>query len=98
MTSLLSHAILRMAYLLVPRPARPEWLCEWQAELWIVLRYGERGQALEFCLGSFRDALAVRRLGARAMASPGLLRLSTPLGCLVTLAILAVAAAVIFAA
>ena len=48
-------AILRNAALLVPAPARAEWLAEWRAELWYV-----EHDATAFCLGSFRDALWLR--------------------------------------
>lgn len=49
-------AILRNAALLVPVDERSEWLAEWKAELCYVDH-----DATAFCLGSFRDAIGLRR-------------------------------------
>jgi hypothetical protein len=56
MSAPLHFAILRCASILVPGDDRPEWLAEWQAELWYL-----RGRAMRFCLGAFRDAIWLRR-------------------------------------
>lgn len=52
-------AILRSAALLVPVEERSEWLAEWKAELYYV-----EHDATAFCLGSFRDAMWLRRNSA----------------------------------
>jgi hypothetical protein len=52
----LQVTILRNAALFVPAPERAEWFAEWRAELC----YVDHG-AITFCLGSFRDALWLRR-------------------------------------
>jgi hypothetical protein len=49
-------AILRNAALFVPAPERAEWFAEWRTELC----YVDHG-TMAFCLGSFRDALWLRR-------------------------------------
>ena len=72
-------AILRSAACLVPSEQRGEWFAEWSAELWHVQRSGER-QATGFCLGSFRDALWLRR-NSPPDAQPWL-HLETPARCL----------------
>jgi len=58
---LLCLVILRCAGLLAPRSRRADWLAEWRGELWYVLRRSDCQQALSFCLGSFRDAVWLRR-------------------------------------
>ena len=83
-------AMLRMAAWLVPGDRRAEWLAEWSAELWHVRQSGE-GRTTRFCLGSFRDALWLRRNGPPD-ARPWL-RLESPARCLGTFV---VAAAVCF--
>ena len=55
-------AILWSAARLLPRGQREEWFAEWDAELWHVRRSGAFRTA-RFCLGSFRDALWLRRFG-----------------------------------
>ena len=53
-------AVLRTAARLVPGEQRAEWFAEWSAELWQVRQSGGWRTA-RFCLGSFRDALWMRR-------------------------------------
>jgi len=72
-------AILRIAACLVPGDQRSEWLAEWRAELQYLRRCGAP-QATAFCLGSFRDALWLRR-NSPPDAGPWL-RLETPAHCL----------------
>jgi hypothetical protein len=48
------------AALLVPGSEREEWLAEWRSELWYLMRGGGSSTG-SFCLGSFRDALWLRR-------------------------------------
>ncbi|MGB6077644.1 MAG: hypothetical protein WBG29_18580 [Candidatus Acidiferrales bacterium] len=74
-------AMLRNAALLVPAPERGEWLAEWKAELCYV-----NHDATAFCLGSFRDALWLRR---KSFSVRRALSLDSPLRCVVFLAILA---------
>jgi len=81
-------AILRNAALFVPAPERAEWFAEWRAELY----YVEHG-ATSFCLGSFRDALWLRRNSPNPRPA---FRLESPFRCvlfLVSLAILILALA-----
>ena len=62
--------LLRSAALFVPPSQREEWLAEWQSELWylrhdagsaMIFSARVNWSALQFCLGSFRDALWLRR-------------------------------------
>jgi hypothetical protein len=82
----LHWTILRLASLLAPRDQRSEWVAGWRSELWYIPRRG----AILFCLGSFRDALWLRRnrLGTekRTRIHP-----DSPLSCLVFLGIVAAA-------
>jgi hypothetical protein len=80
-------ALLRNAALLVPAAERGEWLAEWQAELCYVSH-----DATAFCLGSFRDALWLRRnsFSVRRMFS-----LDSPLRCALLLAGLATLAVIL---
>ncbi len=66
----LDEAILRSAAWLVPAGQRNEWHREWHAELWHVRRsrctagqfsWAAQREITAFCLGSFPDALCVRR-------------------------------------
>lgn len=66
----LDFALLWSAGLLVPVSKRSEWLREWHAELWYVLRKcsleaavhpGSTWQATAFCLGAYRDAICLRQ-------------------------------------
>ncbi len=69
----LCRLLLRIASVLVPSKRRTDWLAEWRAELWEVLRAREPGrrQATEqtaahcgpiaFCLGAFQDAWWLRQ-------------------------------------
>lgn len=96
-------AILRLAALLVPRAERRQWLDEWRAELWYVLRRRPRAPrgarhgaaAALFCLGAFRDAAWMRRQAPPSAASR-LTWLRDPLPCVLGLALMA-AASVLFA-
>lgn len=72
-------AILRNAALLVPAPARAEWLAEWRAELWYV-----EHDATAFCLGSFRDALWLR---IKSFDARSALSLDSPLRCVLFLSV-----------
>ncbi len=72
-------AILWIAACLVPGCQRPEWLAEWRAELWYLRQRGDR-QTTAFCLGSFRDALWLRR--NRPPNGQPWLRLESPAQCL----------------
>ncbi len=80
----LQHAVLRAASLLAPSDQRAGWLAEWRSELW----YVPRGRATQFCLGSFRDALWLRRNNL-APVKRARIRLEAPLNCLLFLAALA---------
>jgi len=72
-------AILRSAAWLVPGGKRGEWLAEWRSEFWYVEQSGDR-RMTGFCLGSFRDALWLRRnTPPVARACP---RLESPARCL----------------
>ncbi len=62
--------LIRAASLFVPALDRSEWLQEWQAELWYLLRecFSQASldprsiwQATAFCLGAYRDAFCLRR-------------------------------------
>ncbi len=78
----LPRAILRVASFLAPGDQRSEWLLGWRSELW----YVPPEDATTFCLGSFCDALWLRR------NNPGpvrLFRLESPFHCLAFLAAIA---------
>jgi hypothetical protein len=79
MARTLHVAILRNAALLVPAPARAEWLAEWRAELWYV-----EHDATAFCLGSFRDALWLR---IKSFDARSALSLDSPLRCVLFLTV-----------
>jgi hypothetical protein len=81
----LQYATLRVASLLAPRDERDEWLQGWRSELWYIPQRG----AVLFCLGSFRDALWLRRnnLGTEKRTR---IHLESPLSCLAFLGTLAV--------
>lgn len=65
----LGSIILSSASLLLPHTHRAEWLAEWKSELWYVLQSSDDvprprlwdRTALFFCLGSFKDAMWLRR-------------------------------------
>jgi hypothetical protein len=88
--------ILSGASLLLPRSQRAEWLAEWKSELWYVLQVSDNiprqnfrdRTALIFCLGSFKDALWLRRNSFSPTAHQHRL-LQTPLKCLFFLAAIA---------
>ena len=89
--------ILRAAGLLAPGESRAEWLAEWQAELWYASKEcrpelvgGKVGYSplTAFCLGSFKDALWLRRNAARAK-EPAKRWLESPKQCVAFLATLA---------
>jgi hypothetical protein len=87
----LRQCILVLASRLVPDAARADWLLEWRSELWHAGAAADPEVAPEltrFCLGSFQDALCLRRMAWRESARP--LRGSAALclmGLLVALAI-----------
>jgi hypothetical protein len=85
--------ILWSAAWLVPAGQRAEWLAEWRAELWYVGHGGEWRTA-GFCLGSFRDALWLRRNSPPDARS--WLRLESPARCLGFLALMSAAVCVLF--
>jgi hypothetical protein len=61
----ISRMILRIAAPLVPRRERPEWVAEWNGELWHVWHSRSCGapssELTAFCLGAFQDAYWLRR-------------------------------------
>lgn len=71
-------AILRNAALLVPTQERADWIAEWRAELWYV-----EHDATAFCVGSFRDALWLRRNSHRQPSRA--FSLDSPLRCVLLL-------------
>lgn len=90
-------AILRAAALLVPGERRAEWLAEWRSELWYASKKcsrelaplsGGRWTITAFCLGSFKDALWLRRNTPRSEERVTL-RLDSPMQCTAFLAALA---------
>lgn len=83
-------AILRLASLLVPRAQRRQWLDEWRAELWYVVR--RRRRAALFCFGAFGDAAWVRRHSQSSAGRGVLTWLRDPLPCILLLAAAAIAA------
>ncbi len=86
----LPYVIVRAASLLTPGDCRAEWVKEWQSELWYVRRH----EAIQFCLGAFRDALCLRRDNPSAANRSGIY-LKSPLSCLAFLVLLAAASIVI---
>lgn len=102
--SLVHLATLRVASLVVPRERRAEWLAEWRTELWYAARECRCRPAVRrigcspltaFCLGSYRDALWLRR-NTPPPEEPAKRWLESPMQCiglLVALAALSVAAA-----
>jgi len=77
-------AMLSNAARLVPGPQRADWLAEWTAELC----YVDRG-ATAFCLGSFRDALWIRR--AKLAPTRWTLNMKSPFQCVLLLGIITAA-------
>jgi hypothetical protein len=92
----LHSVILSSASLLLPRPHRAEWLTEWKSEFWYVLQSSENAPrhkswdraGLLFCLGSFKDAIWLRRNSCNPNVHQHRL-LRTPLKCLFFLAAMA---------
>lgn len=80
----LQHAILRLASLLSPADQRGQWMADWRTELW----YVPETEALRFCLGSFRDALWMRRNNPIKTERRGWY-VESPITCLAILAALA---------
>jgi hypothetical protein len=88
--------ILSIASLLLPRSQRAEWLGEWKSELWYALQSSGNvprhkcwdRTALLFCLGSFKDAIWLRRNSCNPNTHQHRL-LQTPLKCLFFLATMA---------
>jgi MacB-like periplasmic core domain len=99
----LCRLLLRSASVLVPGRGRAEWLAEWKAELWQVLRSkGERrdqgaheaaghSSPIVFCLGAFQDAWWLRQNNLQP-PSPAHIRHGSPSMCLLSLAGCAAAA------
>ena len=96
-SSCVHSAILWAAALLVPRERRAEWLAEWRSELWyasqkcsreLATLLGGRWYITAFCLGSFKDALWLRRNTPRSEERVTL-RLESPMQCTAFLAALA---------
>lgn len=77
----LTSIVLRAASLLAPADQRAEWLNDWRSELW----YVPENQSTRFCVGSFSDALWLRRNNLEARPC-----LESPFRCLGALAALAV--------
>ena len=99
----LQSAILSVAALLVPGERRAEWLAEWRSELWYASKKCGRELATRlsgpwyitgFCLGSFKDALWLRR-NAPHSEERETLHLESPMQCIAFLAVLAVSSMVI---
>lgn len=88
------RAILGAAALLVPRSERKEWLTEWESELWCLLKGHHcnvrfsRLYAFRFCLGSFKDAIWMRRNNLNPTGSDSIW-LRSPLQCLTFLSAMA---------
>ena len=96
-------AILRAAALLVPGERRAEWLAEWRSELWyasqkcsreLATLLGGRWYITAFCLGSFKDALWLRR-NSPQLESRETLHLKSPMQCIAFLGVLAASSTVI---
>jgi hypothetical protein len=83
-------ALLRGAAWIAPRRQREEWLAEWRSELWYVWQACDRdashgkGHVTAFCLGSFKDAMWLRRNNTSPAACG-----TSPLQCVSFLAVLA---------
>ena len=88
----LPNLILRSAAFLVPGEQRADWMAEWQSELCYLRR--TEGSALRFCLGALPDALWMRRNLPCAAGRP-IVRLNSPVHCLLFLAALAGASALL---
>ncbi|HZS56870.1 MAG TPA: hypothetical protein VFA65_20865 [Bryobacteraceae bacterium] len=87
------RGILRAAALLLPRSERPEWLTEWNSELWYLVSANCPAacfslKATCFCLGSWKDAAWLRRNGECHMFAPRLW-LRSPVLCVSFLTVLA---------
>ena len=88
----LQCGILSAASLLVPGPERAEWTYEWRAELWHAHEDGaaDEQELTRICLGSFKDALCLRRIAWKQQGPAHLFR-GSALQCLMALvAVLAV--------
>jgi hypothetical protein len=75
----LDCSLLRVSSLLVPTTQRSEWVREWRSELWHVRReclpdcgfsWEAQREVTSFCLGSYADALCLRRHFNLACAAP----------------------------
>ena len=66
----LQCGILGAASLLVPEAGRAEWMREWHAELWHARESGaaDERELSRVCLGSFKDALCLRRIARKERA------------------------------
>lgn len=83
----LQCAMLGAASLLVPEAQRVEWMREWRAELWHAREDGaaDERDLTRVCLGSFNDALCLRRI-AWKQHGPALAFRGSALQCLVAMA------------
>jgi hypothetical protein len=99
----LRSIILSSASLLLPHTHRAEWLAEWKSELWYVLQSSDDASrhkfwdrtALLFCLGSFKDAIWLRRYPCNPNAHEHRL-VQTPLKSLSSLAAMAAITTCVF--
>ncbi len=75
----IDRSFLSASSLLVPTAQRPEWLREWRSEFWHVrheclpdcgFSWEAERQVASFCLGSFQDAVCLRRHYRASSASP----------------------------
>ncbi|MDX1494732.1 MAG: ABC transporter permease, partial [Longimicrobiales bacterium] len=69
----LARLVVRAASVLAPRERREEMLAEWHAELVREAKRGNAASALRASLGSFADALALRRIEGGQSAGTGVL-------------------------
>ena len=83
----LQCGILGVASLLVPEEGRADWMREWRAELWHAREDGaaDERELSRICMGSFRDALCLRRIAWKQHGSTHVFR-GSALQCLMALA------------
>lgn len=82
----IGHVILLIAALLVPRSERKQWLAEWKSELWYLISATDPKahfnlNAARFCLGSWKDALWLRR-NSESPGATQRLWLRSPIQCI----------------
>jgi hypothetical protein len=69
----------------LPSVAHAEWLAQWNSELWYVHSEGAaRGETWRFAFGSLQDSVFIRRY----LPEESLYLTHSPVGCLVTMALL----------